>query len=59
MNDLDRIPSLQAFGEQLDELAERDARRARLRVFWGFARPAVRFGAGLSQLAPSVGVPPR
>jgi hypothetical protein len=29
MNELERYPSLHAFGEQLDELADRDATRAR------------------------------
>jgi hypothetical protein len=45
MNELDRFPSLQAFGRQLDELAERDARRRARR-----SRPA------LGRLAAAVGV---
>jgi hypothetical protein len=41
MNDLERLPSLQGFGEQLDELADRDAGRARRRAVPDLGRPAI------------------
>ena len=35
MNDLDQFPSMRCFGEQLDELAARDAASAKVRGFDG------------------------
>ncbi|HMJ32931.1 MAG TPA: hypothetical protein VK501_03355 [Baekduia sp.] len=55
MNQLDRFPSLQTFGEQLDELAERDAHRwmrpnpaRRLARLWPGSRPHVHLAARLA-----------
>jgi hypothetical protein len=58
MNHLDEFPSLQRFGEQLDELADRDAGRARRFAVQRLARsgvpsrlaPAVRFAAVLGAM---------
>jgi hypothetical protein len=58
MNHLDEFPSLQRFGEQLDELAARDAGRARRFAVQRLARrgvpgrlaPAVRFAAVLGAM---------
>lgn len=42
MTDLDALPSLRAFGERLDELAERDAARGRRLALPSLPRPVVR-----------------
>jgi hypothetical protein len=58
MNDLERFPSLQTFGKQLDELANREAGRVRpspiprlvRRAVTGRRVPAARFAAALGAL---------
>lgn len=56
MNELERYPSLHAFGEQLDELADRDSAHARRRlVLRGRFAPAARFGVALGAMAVLLG----
>jgi hypothetical protein len=62
MTDLDHLPSMVAFGERLDALAERDAKRRRRIALPSIARPAVRtavaFGAAAVLLGGAYAAPP-
>jgi hypothetical protein len=57
MNELDRLPSLQAFGRQLDELADRDARRRTRRSYRALARLATAVALVAAIVAGAYAVP--
>jgi hypothetical protein len=56
MTDLDRFPSLQAFAEQIDAQAERDARRDRDRGAWRSWRPRLLLEHAPAQVVTAVAV---